>query len=352
VRGRVDTERPAKSGSSKYQSGAILIIALWSLAFLVILAAQIGLNARSKISLLSRLEKRNELPLIAESGIRKAIAVLHQKLKFQNQLSPALFKKALYNNPEDFGQVSMGNGFFEVGYSPPESEGAVSVHGLRDEERKINVNKADRVILQRLIEHLFEFKEEEARKLAEAIVDWHEYGTSEIVSFYSDDYYDNLKYPYPIKGTDYERIEELRLLWGMNEEIYRQLASFLTVYGEGHVNINTASAEVLAALGFSTEVIHKLLLYRWGPDGAEATEDDVLFKGSDAGYLQGLLALTPEEVQQVNEVIAQNPLSTESRFFMIDSLAKIMHSGESYKIRCVYDTQSRQVVYWREKVYP
>ncbi|MFH0828160.1 MAG: helix-hairpin-helix domain-containing protein, partial [Candidatus Omnitrophota bacterium] len=74
--------------------------------------------------------------------------------------------------------------------------------------------------------------------------------------------------------------EELLLIEGMAKDKFRQFKDFITVHGEGKININTAPAEVLAALGLEKELIEIISRYRaesFGPDGKSGTDDDGAF---------------------------------------------------------------------------
>ena len=64
----------------KTNKGSILILALWTLTFLTVLAVQIGLIIRQRISLVSRIESRLQLQDMATAGIQKAIAALRLDL--------------------------------------------------------------------------------------------------------------------------------------------------------------------------------------------------------------------------------------------------------------------------------
>ena len=54
-------------------------------------------------------------------------------------------------------------------------------------------------------------------------------------------------------------LDEILLVKGMNKEIYDKLINFVTIYGDGAVNINTASKEVLEALGLADSLVDKIL---------------------------------------------------------------------------------------------
>ena len=72
---------------------------------------------------------------------------------------------------------------------------------------------------------------------------------------------------------------ELELIRGVTPQVYGVLKNFLTVYGSGRVNINTAAPPVLLALGLRPELVDQIVAVRNGPDKIAATGDDVFFRG-------------------------------------------------------------------------
>lgn len=64
-----------------------------------------------------------------------------------------------------------------------------------------------------------------------------------------DDYYAGLEHPYRTANRKFVSISELRLIRGIDDEVYSKLAPFVSVLPtKSSVNVNTASAEVLQAL--------------------------------------------------------------------------------------------------------
>ena len=143
----------------------------------------------------------------------------------------------------------LGHDSAGVGYIAVDGDDTSLRWGVVDEESKINLNKTDQLTLTNLLINVLSLKDEDAAKLAVALLDWRQYGEGEITGFFSDDYYSNLQYPYPKKSADYETLDEILLVKGMNKEMYDKLINYVTIYGDGAVNINTASKEVLEALG-------------------------------------------------------------------------------------------------------
>lgn len=332
------------------QKGSILILVLWSLTLLSVLAVHLGLTVQRRIELLSRLEKRSQLQDIAEAGADKAIAAVRTDAKRTAQQTPQS-KQFKFNNPSFFQEKSLGGGRFDVNhweYDDDVYHYAV-VYGMVDEERKVNINTAGRDVIERLIRHILS-DEERAKELSSAIFDWREHGESEITGFFSDDFYGQLQYPYEAKKTNYETLDELMLVKGMNPQVYRWLTDFVTIYGDGRVNINTAPKAVLVALGFSEELAQKILIVRRGADGREATADDIVFQTTESLglVLAQTVGLEPQEIEQVNALNARHALTTESRYYKVRSAAQLNNSDEKTVIVCVFDLINGKIKYWRE----
>jgi len=336
------------------QQGTILIMALWTLGFLSIFAVAIGMHVRQKITVLSRLEKRSALQAVAESGVRKAKAVFDSRHLGRGLPVSGSHKQAWFNDPFLFRAQEIGPGSFEVGYNEfflkkaePERR-----YGLSDEERRVNINTADRNILARLIAQVSPGEKDRADELARAIIAWREYGDTDIVGFYSEDFYENLEFPYAPKKEPFENLDELRLVDGMTDALFMRLVDFITVYGEGHVNINTAPGPVLTALGLDPATVQKLLMLRRGKDGLDDTPDDYMF----TLYLEHRRLILPQENNLkkdeqtlIQTLVNRGVMGVSSSCFRIESVGRLANSQETMTITCVFDGNSGRIFYWREK---
>lgn len=337
----------------KKSPGTVLILTLWALGLLAIFAINIGIGIRQKIVILSRLEQRSQLKLIADAGIKKAITILNADSKSNQGHNSTLVKMWKYNNPAHFHNIKVGNGQFDVSYTfvGQNVSQLMKRYGIVDEESKVNINTADADTLKRLIVYATGLDPIEADKLAKAIIDWREYGESEIVGFFSDEYYENLVYPYPPKKSKYEVMEELLLVKGMDPKLFELLRHYLTVYGDGKVNINTASGYVLLSLGLNEELVNKILVTRRGRDGIEATEDDYIFQDpyNIAGELAAFDEVQPNETSMLDELSINEKLNTNSYYYRIESKGQSLNKEISQYIRCVYNLRNNKIVYWQEK---
>lgn len=335
------------------KTGSVLILALWTVVFLSVFAVQIGMKVQQKATLLLRLETRSKLHFIADAGIKKAIATIRMDISRNGNVYTPYGKYYRHNNMEKFKGVTLGDGVFDVSYKY--HGGLSSEHetkyGVVDEQSKININTATQDVLIRLIINVLGLEAEDAAWLANNIIDWRDFGQSHAEGFYSNEYYSNLEFPYEIKSKPFELIDELMLVQGFSPEVYKSLYPFITVYGDGLVNINTASPQVLYAIGFGYSVIDKLLMVRRGFDAREFSVDDHIFhKTFDlATDILAFTKLEIDEIRQIDLVNLAKRIKTNSSFYLIESQARIRNKEEVLEAVCVYNSLENHVQYWREK---
>jgi len=335
------------------QRGAVLILALWALSLLTVFAVNLGVYVRQKAKLLERLEHRQELRLIAESGIFRAIVLVVEDFKTNLEDDPILRKRVRHNNKDEFKDVRVGRGRFSIAYrvyDNPQDLNTVR-YGISDEQGRININTADRKVLSRLIEAVLGKDSIAADKIATGIVDWRQLGESEIVGFFSDEYYSQLDQPYKPTKSRFQMLEEIKQVKFISEADYFKLKDFITVYGDGRVNANTASRVALIAIGLTSELADKVIYVRKGPDGLEATNDDIIFNapGSVGGQVAEITGLTEDEGKLFAELASQGLLGAHTGIYRVDCEAGYDFAPKEKKVlTCVFDAKSGKIVYWRD----
>jgi general secretion pathway protein K len=333
------------------KQGSILILSLWILAFLSILIVQIGLTLRQRINLVGRLEQRSQLHFLAEAGIKKGISAIKQDWQKNDGGMNAQSKYERHNNPERFQNIKMDGGMFDVSYEYPSgSVGKNKFYGWVDEERKININTAERIVLTRLWRIVLDLEEDEAIQLTESIFHW-KTPRSLQEKFVLDGYYSTPQRSYVPKRADFELLEELLLVYGMAEDFLERIRPFVTVYGDGMVNINTAPREVLLSLGLDPVVVDKVFNVRRGLDKIEATTDDFIFRQSYdiASEIKSFLQMDLWEVDQIDHLNTTGKLKTSSGFFFIQSQAQLSNSQGKLSARAIYNAKENHVEFWSEK---
>jgi general secretion pathway protein K len=328
----------------------VLIFALWVLGILTILAVSVAAGIRQKIFLVARLDERSRMSYLLQAAVKKTAAYIHQEMEISSFVYTPGVKMNLGNNTRELSQITIGHGHASVVQSSLEASVSPR-YGVVDEESKINLNKTNQVVLTSLLTRVLELKDEDAAKLAAALLDWRQYGESEVTGFFSEDYYSNLQYPYPKKSADYETLDEMLLVKGLTQQRYDKLIPYVTIYGDGAVNINTASREVLIALGLGESLADKILSVRRGKDGLEATGDDHVFSKTFeiALDVNAVVALQPSEMRLIDALNMRGLLGVNSYYFSMETLGRLSGLPSPRRVRAVYSARDDKIVYWKER---
>jgi len=329
--------------------GSILIISLWSLCLLAVFAVTLGYGVRQKIALVAKLDERSQLSLIADAGVRKAIA----ELRKEEERTYDSLNDLWSNNQAAFCDVSLGAGAFSVCYDYRDEDAQIPQirYGLIDEERKININKMHKDVIERLFRVGLGLEEIQAQDLAASIVDWRDSDSELSVPVGSAEgiYYRNLTYPYEAKDAEFEVLDELLLVKGMTQGLFEIIRDYVTIYGSGKVNVNTASASALLALGLNDGIVDKIIKFRRGKDNAPGTADDDFFDtpASIVAKLSQAFELSDSDVAQLS-IIREQYLVTRSENFMIKSVAKLINRKISIEAYSAVKRESGKILYWQE----
>lgn len=338
----------------KFKKGSILILTLWILSFLVIFAIGLGNNISGELYLASHLQDRLKMYYFAKAGIERALVTLDDD---ETPLCDSL-DELWGNNEEFFKKRPLDTGYITVSYEVErENEGeeeqseTVTLYGLMDESSKININTAPKDVLRALLENIGEVDYEEAADIANAIVDWRDADIFISPGGAENNYYDNLKLPYPCKNGNFEVLEELLLVKGMTPEIYQKIVKLITIYTKGKVNVNTADSLVFYALGLNSCLAKRIVQLRKGGDGIDGTEDDNIFKS--VAEIRNIGHLFTEEAEEINRLVSLGIFDVKTDTFRIIS-SGILEKGEQNLQRSIICVVRREkgkksrILYWHE----
>ncbi len=297
------------------RKGIILISTLWIIATLSLLSLGVG----SRVSMELRLSKYNRDTMkalyLATAGIAKCQDVLS---KDKNSYD-SLYYCGIMSPKEDgprfvpqsvFKDAGFRDGAFTIAYK---NENGVTVFGMADEERKININKADRKTLMNIFKN---------GDIADAVMDWRGASQDTKDAPDKDAYYNHLENPYKRKNGDFTVPEELLLVKGMTTEVFNSVKRYITVFGDGKVNINTASKKVLLALGVTAAAVEAIVIYRNGPDGLSGTYDDRVF--TDVNIESRLRDIEPKDAASIGNL--KNSFTVKSNYFKLESKGMVTNS--------------------------
>ena len=244
-----------------------LMVVLWILAFLGVVFTAFTFSMRTELAAAGNFREKAETQSLAEAGIYRAAAEIinaERNVPPDSTLYDALDER-WHSNPGAYENVPLGRGTYWVTVS--------------DEESKIPLNGATDAVLRRLFAHSGVKDGRVVSVIVDSIQDWRDPDKLHRLNGAEDDYYLSLPIPYRAKNGNFETIDELLLVKGVTPEIlygnvaspdrravleaqppwerqlepgeYLGVARHLSVFGMGRVNVNTAPAEVLMALGLT-----------------------------------------------------------------------------------------------------
>ncbi len=271
-----DTRHPTPVSS---QSGLALVVVLWILTFLSVVFTAFTFSMRTELAAAGNFRQQAEAYYLAEAGVYRAAAEI---INADRDVPPDsksydAMDEHWRTNPAAYENVALGGGHYWV--------------AVRDEESKIFLNGQITPQYDAMLRRLFSNSGVTDDKLLSTIVDsiqdWRDADTLHRVSGVEDDYYLSLPSPYRAKNGDFDTIDELLLVKGMTPEILygnvanlqrraelearlpweRELqpgeslgvARHLSIYSSGKVNVNTASPEILMALGLTAAEVKAVL---------------------------------------------------------------------------------------------
>ena len=348
------------------ERGSILILVLWSLGLLSVFALYLGLGVRQRLDFLLRVENRNKLYNIAESGIKQAVAQIGN---FDKESPVVLLKDGWSNDESVFYEIPISEGSFTVGHSykrgdlyakDSDADKPGMIYGAADVMSRLNINSASLQEISRLIKHAAEVDSYSAEGIASCIIDWRDEDNLSLPNGAEGKYYRGLRFSYDCKDAPFENLEELCYVKGMNSNIFLKIKPYITIHGSGRVNINTAVAPTLYALGLSDSVVNKILIYRSGEDKVIASSDDRAFSSDNSivAQLSQVYSMSPSEVAELSNIVAEGRTTVFSHTFLIRSIAVLDKRAGKCKIECVMEKdlnvdsdKAGWILNWRTEFY-
>lgn len=323
--------------------GSVLILVLWTMAFIAFLAVTLSGKVRQNVFFFQKLDERERLRLAAEAGVKSVVDRLRVRepgapYSLAESVSLATLTEGRINQAEfkpvvAVPEVTDGQSPARISVTQQKQaevdsslQKLTTTYGIMDENRKINLNRADRFLLLRLLTAVG-LKDEDAADLAGQIVDYRDADDAVVATAGAggseESRYRAAGLSYTPKNSDYEFVSELLRLPGMTEAAYSRFRPFVTVYGDGAVNLNTVGPEVLSLLDVHPAVAAKILTLRGGPDGIQGTEDDIVFANQQEldAKLKSAFGLKLQEDLSLRHAFARRMVALSSNYFSVVSVA-------------------------------
>ena len=219
-----------KSRYFKSNQGLALVIALWMLALLTIMASGYTATMRTETKLTSQFYRSTISRAYAEAGIWLAI----------NELLKPDLERIFYSDGLE-NSIEYHQGMIEL--------------SIDDEAGKIDLNTGRVELLRGLLSNSG-LDESQSIEVLHAILDWRDRDDTKRAAGAEDSDYSAAGYAYGAKDGAFNSLEELRLVIGMDEEIFQAMRPSLTIFSQQPgINPEYATKETLMALPNVTEEV-------------------------------------------------------------------------------------------------
>jgi general secretion pathway protein K len=283
------------------ERGIALILVLLAVSVIVVLTLQLNVSSRSQVHEAANLGDGIRVLYIAKSGVFAGMGILSEDSGNADTLNEAWARTE--------GLTEQSKDYFDGGHLELVIE---------DESGKININKlvqgngfnfGMKGALSRLLSQpQFKLQGQEVEDILNAIKDWIDADSEVTANGAENAYYQGLGKSYTVRNGPMESIDELLLVRGVSRELFfgtperPGLARFLTVHGEGSININTAPKEVLRALApsISEDAANRMDDYRRNP--ANNLTDPSWYRrvaGLDNTAIDSMTAVTKSDFFQI-----------------------------------------------------
>lgn len=295
---------PARSSpvrTGRNQSGVAMVLVMLMMIAMMTVAAVFAYSIKIESRLAYNTQSETQLEWLGRSGVEMARWILFMEKRIPQQ--------AQYDALHQFWAGGSGPLMELMDYpfdglslrDIPCGPGRFSLEIL-DEDRKININTVPQPLLEKMLT-LSGAEVSDAQLIAGSIQDWRDRDDKIQVGGGAErDYYLGLDPPYNAKNGFIDDIGELLKVRGITPELFHGgpppgaprrrgeppplfppvgLSKVFCANSQGRINVNTASAEVIALiLGISdvTRVRETIIKRRAGEDGVDGTPDDMPFR--------------------------------------------------------------------------
>lgn len=230
------------------ERGYVLMIVMGMLAALLLMGLSLGAAGRTALVQGRHFQEETSAEFLARAGVtwvQHYFRVVHQP--------HAWWQASWRYDQEVFADRHLGSGTFDLTYQDPQG---VSYYGVQDEEARLNLMSAPAELLGALpgmdlatAAAIVAQRQQQALAIPEELV--------------------------------YRGLVSADIFHGPSPQ--EGLAPYVTVWGNGKININTATARVLSVVpGMTPTLVEAMIRYRLGTDQQPGTSDDQFFPSLSA----------------------------------------------------------------------
>lgn len=333
----------AANSTGQGRSGSIMLVSLWALFFLSVLVIAVSVYVSSGMQWARDVRGKAVSLNCAHAGVNMAIALVLADTNGWDD------DTELWSKKDFLGEVRMEGGYFSVYHLERSLNGTVTTnYGLGDEDGKIDINKANRSLLESAFVNIGKVDAARASEIAASIIDWRDEDQDILTGGAESGYYQAKGLDFGCRDGKFQNLSELLLVRGMDENIFREVSPHLTVWSGGKININTAGEPVLDALfsGVAKEASSLMAAkIRASVSGGEGYG-----KVGQFSFLSDLTKranLTADEQGRVGAVLKHLTLKSDYVSGIVRGVAD--GDGGVSEIYFVFDRVNRKTVSWAER---
>jgi len=223
------------------EKGMVLLLVLIVVALLTALLSEFAFSSLIDLRLAETYRDSTRAYYLARGGVRAGQMILLED-KNDSDARSEMWGRGVTNFPAGEGNVSI---------NIEDLDGLLSINALVVGN---NPQPDQKVRFMRLFENL---GLEAPENLVAALIDWLDSGdqvyTQDGAVGAESSYYMGLNPPYRARNGAMASMQELSLVRGFTPEVIARVKPYVTLYGDLHINCNTAPPEVLATLYFDQD---------------------------------------------------------------------------------------------------
>ncbi|MCX5759549.1 MAG: type II secretion system protein GspK [Candidatus Hydrogenedentes bacterium] len=317
----------ARNRAGMGNCGFVLITVLWVLAILSLIAIGFGRRAMMDRKAATYTIDHDKALFRARGAVERGIAELRNKAIIDALYTQGGRTSYAQRWAQPMDLLAEGGYFAKGGGDKTnDEEHDVCEYRIRDEESLICINRVDETFLMRM------------KALTPSAI-------RKIMRRRGGDPDTNEV------GQGFQTIEELRSIEGIKDDDWfgdgdtPGLKDLITCWGDGKININTATPEVLNSIpDLAGSVVDAVISYRAGPDGELFTGDDQDFPNVGVVGIQA--EISGDDMQPVLQYC-----KVDSQFFTIRGIATLRQG--KVRATCVatvfVQPPSATIIKWREE---
>ena len=289
---------------NRQRSGFVVIFVLCMVMLLSVLLLGFNYKSRANLNVVDGVRKSEQALNCARAGLNIAIAIIRDT-------NDIYTNKTLIDLLSGEKTFAVGDG--ECSITITEESSRLNVNLLKDKDGKLDRTRTEQLL--RLIDLLN--REQTGHShigygLVSSIIDWTD-SDDQVTNLpfiqhenlgAESSYYNKLQVPYRCKNALLDTTEELLLVKGITQEVFDRICDYVTVYGDGRININSASRQIIECLSEKMDVVL-----------AEMIIDRREFKPFDS-------------IMELRDV----PGMTDSIYYTIKKTATIESTGQYYHV--------------------